>query len=313
MLTCRQAGLPQGHPLNPTSHTPGDDVVGDEQSSSCGVRCLRDADRNVRRLLTSVFSQKTAAADCAAMKNGRVSVLCKGDADRNALDRNGVLSGGSNRAGPRLPKRMAAIRPLMKDMLERAQRCNLGRLLEAHCPLPQGFRKRRLQLGRGGRRARQEEQESACSTEIDVSPESTALDEQWSGESASQCFTEGDRSRSTTQEDELFDSQAPPMCAWTFGEDTVDGCAKTEGADRALSEAEGGELTISQRPVRQHIVSGNVVAVGDSCHDNSTDVVEAEDQAPKNWRKAQGTVVGAGTNAHHVSRCLLWGLAESVL
>ncbi|CAN0534652.1 unnamed protein product, partial [Ectocarpus sp. 8 AP-2014] len=45
--------------------------------------------------------------------------------------------GGARR---RLPKRLRRAVPLFEEMIGRAHRCNIGRLLEAHCPLPQSVR-----------------------------------------------------------------------------------------------------------------------------------------------------------------------------
>ncbi|CAN0385291.1 unnamed protein product, partial [Hapterophycus canaliculatus] len=41
-----------------------------------------------------------------------------------------------------LPKRLRRALPLFEEMVGRAHRCNFGRLLEAHCPLPPSFRRR---------------------------------------------------------------------------------------------------------------------------------------------------------------------------
>lgn len=45
--------------------------------------------------------------------------------------------------GRRLPKRLRQAIPLFEEMINRASSCNFGRLLEAHCPLPDGFRNRK--------------------------------------------------------------------------------------------------------------------------------------------------------------------------
>ncbi|CAM9894582.1 unnamed protein product [Ectocarpus sp. 4 AP-2014] len=49
-----------------------------------------------------------------------------------------VLGGGGARR--RLPKRLRRAVPLFEEMIGRAHRCNIGRLLEAHCPMPQSVR-----------------------------------------------------------------------------------------------------------------------------------------------------------------------------
>lgn len=67
------------------------------------------------------------------------------------LQRTGPMSSGStavpaakgaeNSRGRRLPKRVRRAVPLLEEMIGRARRCNFGRLLESHCPLPPSLRK----------------------------------------------------------------------------------------------------------------------------------------------------------------------------
>lgn len=59
---------------------------------------------------------------------------------RREAARGGTKSGAGRH---KLPKRLRRALPMFEEMMQRASRCNFGRLLEVHCPLPAGLRSSR--------------------------------------------------------------------------------------------------------------------------------------------------------------------------
>ncbi|CBJ33340.1 telomerase reverse transcriptase, putative [Ectocarpus siliculosus] len=78
----------------------------------------------------------------AAHGKGRPGVLQRAGSGvmPKATGSPGKLALGGGGARRRLPKRLRRAVPLFEEMIGRAHRCNIGRLLEAHCPLPQSVR-----------------------------------------------------------------------------------------------------------------------------------------------------------------------------
>lgn len=77
----------------------------------------------------------------------------------------GKVIGKGSRKGRKLPKRLRKAIPLLGETIQRAHRCNFGRLLEAHCPLPESLRgvKARRTVGQGNAQGVAEQELSASS------------------------------------------------------------------------------------------------------------------------------------------------------
>lgn len=171
LVAFRKAGLPRGHPLNPCTRStvpaartvaPSNSFRGHlnsaplakfPPSNNCSKKTKAgEATKAARYLLTDVFCRGNAVAEHRPPWTDGTDGIGpnghkKGPRGKGGKGREGKAGGGCRR----LPKRLCGALPLFEEVIQRAGRCNFGRLLEAHCPLPQGFctGKRRRSRGRG--------------------------------------------------------------------------------------------------------------------------------------------------------------------
>lgn len=104
-----------------------------------------------RRLLLDVFRAPESGGPRSHCEPGAQGVLAGIGSFhdvRNTKKGGGVVS----ERGCRLPKRLLKALPLFSEMISRAHRCNFGRLLEAHCPLPEAIRLSKARRAAGGKR-----------------------------------------------------------------------------------------------------------------------------------------------------------------
>lgn len=193
LLSFRKAGFPRGHVFHPCGQAPA--AAGREQAGpppaaphqrTTGNRAMNgklsdipvEAPATISRVAHGLVRDAFASSldgegpgrqqqpfSDAVHSKGRPGVLQRAGSGvvpkvTGAPEKVALGSGGGRR---RLPKRLRRAVPLFEEMIGRARRCNFGRLLEAHCPLPQSVRgtkagKRRAgegeqQLGTAGGRA----------------------------------------------------------------------------------------------------------------------------------------------------------------
>ena len=143
---CRKAGFPRGHYLCPDRPTlsptprPSSSPDNEDVESSAAAR----------RLLLDVFCVSEA---CGQQSHGGAGVqgvstsmpslqeVTAGSAGDGRARKGDGGERGADERRRKLPKRLRKAAPIFASMVARARRCNFGRLLEAHCPLPEAIRR----------------------------------------------------------------------------------------------------------------------------------------------------------------------------
>lgn len=163
----RKAGFPRGHPLSPCGQMPP--PIGQRNPAIIAPRELGNtrnaeggsgssghkdpaASKAAHRLVFDVFCRLDGAGSQRNRNEG--AHKNNNNSTGSAVQRSGadaMVTGKAVKGGRKLPKRLRRVVPLMEQLLERAHGCNFGRLLEAHCPLPQSALKKKApgQTARG--------------------------------------------------------------------------------------------------------------------------------------------------------------------